>query len=108
MKNNFEAGPEQIPTREEVVGVIERFAENSIFVRELSDEQGLYLLEVEVGGDKPGETIGYEYIRQGQFSNNVGSTETVIHIVYYEDGVPVGGHNIANYNSGTRMWEDVK
>ncbi|MEK7609976.1 MAG: hypothetical protein AAB470_02560 [Patescibacteria group bacterium] len=103
-----EKGPERIPTKEEVLEVIARYIENATFVRELSDEQGLYLLEVKVQGEKTGETIQYEYIRKGKFPNHNESVSTVIHIVYYENEIPVGGHDVANFDSETGEWKDVK
>lgn len=106
MKSHFESGPEHIPTSEEVMGIIARFAEKATLVRELSDEQGLYLLEAKIEDDTPGEVTQYEYMRKGQFPNNNSSAETVIHIVYYQDGVPCGGHDVASFNSETGMWVD--
>lgn len=53
MENSIEKGPEMIPTKEEVMEIISRFEKNTAFVRELSDEQGLYLLEVQVEGKEP-------------------------------------------------------
>jgi hypothetical protein len=108
MKNSFEKSPERIPTKDEVMEVISRFAENSIVVRELSDEQGLYLLEVKVEGKEPGETTQYEYIRKGRYPDGNMSAATVIHIVYYQNGMPIGGHNVADYNHETGEWIEVK
>ena len=88
--------------------VISRFAENTTFIRELSDEQGLYLLEVKIEGENPGETIQYEYMRKGRFPDGNQSSGTVIHKVYYENGIPIGGHDVANYDSETGEWKRVK
>ncbi len=100
--------PETILNKEEVLSVISRFAENAEFVRELSDEQGLYLLEVKVPGEKPGEITQYEYMRKGIFPNQNQSSETAIHKVYYENDTPVGGEKVAFYSLETGAWEDVK
>jgi hypothetical protein len=108
MKNPFETAPEFIPTKEEVLGVIKRHAENASFVRELSDSSGLYLLEAKAGGERSGEFIEYLYLRKGEFPNQNATAATHINVVYYEDGVPVGGSNISNYNEQTGQWEDVK
>lgn len=108
MENQFEKGPERIPTKDEVMEVISRFAENTVPVRELSDEQGLYLLEVKIEGQNPGETTQYEYMRKGQFADGNQSLGTVIHVVFYEDGVPCGGNDVANYNPETGEWVEVK
>ena len=53
------------------------------------------------------ETAEYQYMRKGIFPNHNESLETTIHVVYFENGIPVGGHDIANYNSETGEWSDV-
>ena len=107
MENPTEKGPERIPTKEEVIEVIARYAEGAAVVRELSDEQGLYLLEAKVNGKESGEIIQYEFMRKGTFPNHNESLETVIHIVYYKDDAPVGGETIAFYNCGAGRWENA-
>ncbi len=104
MENPIERGPEQIPTREQVLKEIARHAEGAAFVRELSDEQGLYLLEVKIEGEKPGEIIQYEYMRKGRFQGVGQSSETAIHVVYYENDVPTNGQKIAIYNAESGEW----
>lgn len=106
--NHIEKSPEKIPTKNEVLEVISRFAENITFVRELSDSQGLYLLEEKVEGEKLGESIEYMYIRKGKFPNRNESLETTIFVTYYEDDIPITGYNVANYNSVTGEWKDEK
>jgi hypothetical protein len=108
MENAFERGQEMIPTRDEVMEVVSRFAEGFVLVRELSDEQGLYLLEAKIEGEKPGETTQFEYMRKGQFPNGNQSSETVIHVVFYQDGIPCGGHDVANRDSVTGEWVETK
>jgi len=108
MENSIEKGPERIPIKEEVMEVISRFEKATTFVRELSDEQGLYLLEVQAEGKEPGEVTQYRYQRKGTFPNHNESLETVIQVVYYQDEIPVGGTNIAEYKSETGQWEEVK
>jgi len=105
MKNPFEKGPERIPTKEKVMEAISRLTETSEVVRELSDEQGLYLLEAKVPGDEPGEFVQYEYIRKGRYPDGNESSATAIHIVYYEGEAPVGGHNVADYDQETGEWK---
>ena len=105
MTNSFEGGPEHIPTKEEVMAVIGRFAENPVFVRELSDEQGIYLLELKTEGEKPGETTRYVYVRKGSFSTGERSSGTVIYVAYYKDEVPLGGHDISNFDYDSGRWE---
>lgn len=70
-----------------------------IEVRKLEDEQGLYLYEVKILGDLPGEEIGYEYMRKGQYEEG-SSLSTEIHIVYYENGIPISGTSAARYVDG--------
>ena len=108
MENSFEKGPEKIPTKAEVMEVISRFAENTILTRELSDEQGLYLLEVKIEGENPSEITQYEYVRKGRFPDGNQSSGTVIHVVYYQNEVPIGGHDVANYDSETGEWKEVE
>ena len=108
MTNIYETGPERILTKAEVETAISYFAENFSFVRELSDELGLYLLEVKIEGEKPGETTQYEYMRKGRFPNQNQSSETAIHVVYYEGEMPVGGDKVAVYKAETNEWEDVR
>lgn len=105
MEINFERPAEIILNRAQVTEAMARFAEGGKFERELSDEHGPYLLEVSVPGEKPGEVNLYEYKRKGNFPNNNEAAETVINVVHLEDGVAVGGKNVAQFNYGTSEWE---
>ena len=96
----IEKGPERLPTRDEVLEVIGKLAENAQVVRELSDERGLYLLEAEVAGEKPGEIIEYGYLRKGQSPGHPNAAETAIHLTYYQDGMPTGGYRVAYLDNG--------
>ena len=104
MENFIEKGPERILTKEEVMEVISRYAENATLIRELSDEQGLYLLEVKIDSEKPGEMTLYRYSRKGIFQNHNEASETALHIVWYQDEIPIGGDKIAVYNPETGEW----
>lgn len=108
MENPIEKGPERIPTKGEVMEVISRFAENAVLVRELSDEKGLYLLEVKVENKESTESTLYRYARRGEYPDHNDSSETIIHVAYYEGEVAVGGHDVAVYNSETNEWEVVE
>jgi hypothetical protein len=108
MENQIERGPERILNKEEVLEAISRFVENATLVRELSDEHGLYLLEVKIPGENPGETTQYEYMRKGRFPNHNEASETAIHVVYYDGDMPVGGDKVAVYKPETNKWEDVR
>ncbi|MEK7173252.1 MAG: hypothetical protein AAB723_02965 [Patescibacteria group bacterium] len=96
--NSFEAEPEHIPTLEEVRLALHGLKElkgkqyEETFRRE--DEKGLYLLEVVILGEKGGETIELRYMRKGEYPK--GSTLTTgIHVVYYENNIPVSGTSVA-------------
>jgi hypothetical protein len=104
MENFIEKGPEQILSKEEVLEAISRYAENAEIVRELSDENGLYLLEAKILGEKPGEITQFEYMRKGTFPNHNESVETAIHKVFYENEIPVGGESVAVFKPETGEW----
>lgn len=112
MENYIEKGPERIPTKEEVMEIIVRHPENVslsvILVRELYDEQGLYLLEAKKEGEKSGEFIEYLYMRKGVYPDKDSTTKSTINILHYKNGEPKTGWNIANYKLDTGEWEDVK
>jgi len=91
-----EESPENILTREDILREMSRFVEGVDISRELSDSQGIYLLEIVTPGEKPGETIEYQYFRKGKFSNHIQSSETCIYKVYFEDGIPVGSETLWN------------
>jgi hypothetical protein len=100
-----ERSVESIPTKEEVLLEIAKHCENPTIKRELSDEKGVYLLEAEVPGEKPGETTEYIYQRKGEFSNGSKAEETIINVAYFEDGIPVGGQSVAEYDPKTKAWK---
>ncbi len=100
-----EKSVESIPTKEEVLLEIAKYCENPTVKRELSDEKGVYLLEVEIPGAKPGETTEYIYQRKGEFPNGSKAEDTIINVAYFEDGIPVGGESVATYNPDTKTWE---
>lgn len=72
--------------------------------RELRDERGLYVLELELAGEKPGETIEYSYQRKGSWRES-GSLTTRIDVTYFQDGDPISGERIATFNEATGEWE---
>lgn len=96
---------EHIPTKEEVLLEIAKHCENPTVKRELSDEKGVYLLEVEIPGAKPGETTEYIYQRKGEFPNGSKAMADVLNVTYFEDGMPVGGESVSTYNPDTKKWE---
>jgi len=91
-------------TREEVLTALSRHAETFTVQRELSDANGIYLLEVTLPGEKPGEVSEYRYQRKGVFGPNQ-TTTTHIAVAYYEGEMPVGGKTLANYDEKTGLWK---
>jgi len=102
-----ESASERILSSQEVLDAISQFAEGYTLGRELSDEQGVYLREVEIEGEKTGETIEYQYMRKGNHGNQNVSMETAISVIYYDDGMPVGGSRVAILDEETGEWRKV-
>jgi hypothetical protein len=101
--------PKGILSREDVHAVIGIHMQNHSAPsakppRELSDPQGVYLCEVTVPGEKPGETIEYTYQRKGKFGNNQAAITTVSVTYYDADGMPNAAKNLANYDEDTGEW----
>lgn len=108
MPNKNEMGPERIPTREEVMDIISRTiegAENAEVLREISDADGLSLLDLRVLGEGEGETIEVLYTRKGILPNGVPTTITSIDVSYYLNGRIHDGDTIARLNDATGEWE---
>ena len=101
-----EKSVETIHTKEAVLLEIAKHCENPTVKRELSDEKGVYLLEVEIAGEKPGETIEYIYHRKGSFPNQNTSPIDVIEVLYSTDGIPHTGYTVAEYNPESKTWEN--
>jgi len=93
----FEKKPEHIPTPEEIHNMFKELIKGEYReTRRLEDEQGVYLLEVEVIGKTPGETIEYGYMRKGRHGNNNETSQTGIQTMYYQYGFPVSGDTVAS------------
>ncbi len=103
----MEARTEKIPTKESILEIMSRLAPEHTLVQERHDEQGLYLLDVSTAGEKPGQTVQYEYLRKGRFPKNE-TAETVIQAVYYEDGIPYDGYPVAYYDHDSGEWKMVE
>jgi hypothetical protein len=88
--------------------VIARYAENATVVRELSNAQGLYLLEARINGEEPDEIIEYQYMRKGDHGNHNEARETGICVTYYKDEMPIHADMVAVYKSEIDQWEDVR
>ncbi len=97
---------EKIPTAAEVGHAFDKLIGKKFETKRiLEDEQGIYLWEVEVPGEKDGEVTEYGYMRKGRHAVGGQASETAIHVTYYEDGVPVGGTSAAVYIEG--KWDFI-
>lgn len=101
--NTPERSPEKILSSQEVLEILSQYAEGYTDGRELSDDKGVYLREVEVPGEKDGEVTEYQYMRKGSHGRNQ-SDVTAISTIYYQDGIPVGGERIAVFSEETGEW----
>src|SRR3989344_2807039 len=100
METHIERGPELIPTKAEVMGIITRHVESTgdfTTLREVNDAEGLRLLDVRTEGRESGETTEYLYTRKGLLPNNVRTAETSIEVSYYQNGEIVFGERVAIY-----------
>ena len=106
-RNNIEKKSERIFTSEEVLEAISQYAEGFTLSRELSDEKGVYLREVEVKGEKDGEIIEYQYMRKGRHPNHNQSDVTTISRIYYQDGMAISGEPVAKFDEETGVWKKI-
>jgi len=110
--------PEHSPENNEEIAIVDRIrswievnAEKFIVRRELSDENSIYLLELEIEGERKGETIEYTYQRKGVFPGNgreIRSDSSRIDTTIFKDDFPVGGEPVARFNEETKTWEDQR
>lgn len=100
-----ETPPKRILSREQVLEALLRHVvgEYTVTVDE-SDAKGIYLLEMTVACENPGETTVYRYQRKGRFGKNQQSVTTVIQVCYLENGEPVGGYNLSTFDERTGAW----
>jgi len=96
-----EKGPETIATMEEIRSVFEQLVEGGVWedLRLMEDEKGPYLWEI-----KAGEAV-YEYMRKGSHEEGFNTGNSVIDVIYFEDGMPVSGDKVAEYVNGG--WQGV-
>lgn len=100
----IESGPEKHPTEREVLNIFESLIQGEFVVeRSLEDENGLYLLEVQTV-DEAGDKVLYTYMRAGEYQEG-SSADTAIAVIFYSDGIPVGGHAIQKYRDGAWVKE---
>jgi hypothetical protein len=95
-----EQEPLMIPSAEQIrTEIKELTGKECVETRILEDEKGVYLMEFEVDGENPGETIQYEYMRKGKYQQGA-ITETEMHVVYCQDKMPVSGTSAARLVDG--------
>ncbi len=115
-KSPFESRPQSLKDlaekiltifpREEILEAMSQYTEGYSVTRELSDEKGIYLLEVEGPADQEGVVTEYQYKRRNNSPHN-GAVQTVINRVYYQDGVPIGGEPVAHFDEIEGRWVKV-
>lgn len=102
-----EGSPERIPSREEVLVEIRKRCQEAEVFNELSDEEGIYVLEARMAGEASGEFTDYVYQRKGVFPGGYGAASTVLERIDCVDGEPCGGEIVAEYNSATGEWTEA-
>ncbi len=104
-----ENAPEKFPTKEEIFEFIRTAfeKENLVVVREESNTEGLYLIDVKSEETADGEVAQYEYMRKGNFGDLGGAIETAIYVTYYQDEIPIGGEKVAVYDHESGNWVKI-
>lgn len=90
----FENQGEKIPTKEDILNIIQEHFEGLEYEvsRELSDDGGVYLLEIITKVDSDGYTREYTYSRKSLKTGE--ELEPKVYVAYMEDDIPVGGEEI--------------
>jgi len=94
-----ESNPEKILSREEVMAQLKSRCEGMEVERELSDADGVYLLEMMSSN----EGRRYVYQRKGTFAGKIESGSTTIRSEDLDDGY---SRTIADYDPETGEWID--
>lgn len=98
MNNSIEK-LKHIQTLEEIKDIFKQLLGKQKYkiVRKLSDENGLYLLDIKVS--KKNEYDEYSYMRKGRYPEGQASI-TAIHVTYFNmSGIPRGGHSVAKFEN---------
>jgi len=93
---------EEVHTRDEIMAVLNQQLEGKDYGvgRELSDEQGLYLLEIVIPTEDG--SVEYSYMRKRRYPQGQAAI-SAIHVAFYDkEGSPVGGSSIARWKN--REW----
>lgn len=95
---NLEQAPEHIPSAEEVRGLFAKLLDGKAYTetKRLEDERGLYRFDVTV---KSG-SAEYSYMRKGAYPGAGWSADTVINVIFYEEGMPISGSSVAKCENG--------
>lgn len=103
---NIESVAERIPSPEEVLGLFRRLVGSEEFkeVRRIFDDRGLFLFEIKIPGEKPGEHTEYIYRREGSRQDGT-SGPTAVHVVFFKNDEPVSGTAVAKQNGKTGEWQ---
>jgi len=91
---------EKVHSKDEVIAVLNSQLEGKPYKieRELSDEKGLYLLDIVIP-EEDGSTE-YSYRRKGVYPKGEAMI-SVIHVAFYDkDGFPIGGSSVAKWKNG--------
>lgn len=90
---SIENSNEKFPNEREVLNLFEDIIGGDFeIVRNLEDENGLYLLEVE-SKDEAGDKVLHTYMRAGSYPEG-SSLESRIDVVFYSGDIPVGGRSV--------------
>jgi len=92
--------PEFIPTPEDIKFVFEELlkVENYETIRQLEDEQGLYLWDIKISEEDG--YIEYSYTRKGIYPE-VRASDIAIHLTFFnKEDFPISGYSVAKYIDG--------
>lgn len=93
---------EKIHSKEEILAVILPSIESPYAITdERRDEKGIYMLELTVEGESPGEKIVYNYTRAGRHEKNVAASVDYIEVTSYSaDGEMLKWETFARFENG--------
>jgi hypothetical protein len=95
---------EKIHNEREVLNMFEEIIDGDFeILRNLEDESGLYILEVQ-SRDEEGDLVQHNYMRAGTYAEGF-AAETTIDVVFHMGDMPCGGHAVRKYRDGT--WIDI-